>query len=76
MKIQAYIERDGGILLAFLDEIGLDKSISVWTLRESHAQASRAYLRSLRKPATETEVKQAWRALRSYCNRYRPAFED
>ena len=45
MKILVYIEQDGGILLAFLDEIERDKSVSVWTMRESHAQASRGRAR-------------------------------
>lgn len=74
MKIEFRIE-DEKPLLVFPDEQERDKSISVWSQREEHATAQRAYLRRLRKPETEEEKKQAWRALRYYCNRYAPAFE-
>lgn len=74
MKIEFRIE-NGAPLLVFPGEMERDKSISVWSQREEHATAQRAYLRSLRKPETEQEKKTAWRALRYYCNRYASTFE-
>lgn len=58
MKIEFRIE-DGKTLLVFPSEVERDKSIGVWSEREEHASASRSCLRTLKKPETAEEIKQA-----------------
>ena len=75
MKLEFLLE-DGQTLIAFADEPNADKSISVWTRRDGHTIATRKYLRSLQKPETMEQRKQAYRDLRDYCNNYQIAFKD
>ncbi|WP_315127292.1 hypothetical protein [Comamonas antarctica] len=72
MKIEFRIE-DGQTLLLFPHDENRDKTITVWSEKQEHASAARGYLRTLRKPETPGEQKDAWRTLRKYIERYKHA---
>jgi hypothetical protein len=59
---------DGKPLLIFPDEIERNKTISVYTKNGEHGVATRAYLRSLPKPASDAEKLVCWLALERYAN--------
>lgn len=65
MKLELRIEQ-GAPILFFHESENRDKSIDCYTMRAEHATASRAYMRSLKKPATVEELRAAWALLRSY----------
>lgn len=67
MKIQILIE-DGAPLLAFSDRENHNKTLEVYSVKEGHSTATRAYLRSLTKPQTEDEILSCWRLLHRYAN--------
>ena len=72
MKIETRLETIGGQLvpvLFFPDEIERDKTISVYSLREGHSSASRAYMRQCKKPSSEAEYLACFQVLRRYCQR-------
>lgn len=65
MKLELYIEQ-GAPLLVFPQQMERDKSMTCYSMREGHASASRAYLRSLKKPETVEELRACWRMLVHY----------
>lgn len=72
MKIDARLETIGGKLspvLFFLDEVEQDKTISVYSERDGHNSASRAYMRQCKKPSSEAEYLACFQVLRRYCQR-------
>jgi hypothetical protein len=72
MKIDVRIETIGGQLvpvLFFPDEIERDKTIGVFSEREGHVSASRAYMRQCKKPSSEAEYLACFQVLRRYCQR-------
>ena len=69
MKLEIRIEA-GAPILFFHDIENRDKTIDCYTMREEHATASRAYMRSLKKPATPEELRAAWALLGSYAAKF------
>ena len=72
MKIDARLETIGGKLspvLFFLDKVEQDKTISVYSERDGHNSASRAYMRQCKKPSSEAEYLACFQVLRRYCQR-------
>ena len=67
MKIEVYIEH-GEPLIVFPQQINANKTIGVYSRSEGHAQATRAYLRTLAMPQTAEETKAAWRVLKWYAS--------
>lgn len=65
MKIHVKIE-DGAPLLVFPDNMNRDKSIGVYSEKDGHSSASRAYVRKLKAPETEAELLAAWKAVEGY----------
>ena len=65
MKIHVKIEA-GAPLLIFPEIVNRDKTIEVYSQKEGHCSASRAYLRSLKNPETESELSAAWKAVEQY----------
>lgn len=72
MRIEARLETIAGQLvpvLFFPDEIERNKKIAVFSEREGHSTASRAYMRQCKPPATESEYLACFQVLRRYCQR-------
>lgn len=72
MKIDVRLETIGGQLvpvLFFPDEIERDKTIAVYSEKEGHSSASRAYMRQCKPPASESEYLACFQVLRRYCQR-------
>jgi len=67
MKIELRLE-DGKPIIFFTDEIERDKTISCYCDNGQHAKASRAYMRSLKKPSNYDQIEKCWRLLQSYSN--------
>lgn len=67
MKLELRLEQ-GAPILFFHDSENRDRSIDCYTMRAEHATASRAYMRSLKKPATVEELRAAWALLGTYSN--------
>ena len=65
MKIELRLEDDKPIIF-FADEMKLDKTISCYCDSGQHAIASRAYMRSLKKPSTHEQIAGCWRLLNRY----------
>ena len=65
MKIHVKIE-GGAPLLVFPDNMNRDKSIWVYSEKDGHSSASRAYVRKLKAPETEAELLAAWKAVEGY----------
>lgn len=70
MKLEIRIE-SGAPILFFHDSENRDKSIDCYTLRDEHNTAARAYMRSLKKPATREELRAAWALLGTYATNYK-----
>ena len=70
MKLEIHIEQ-GAPILFFTDIENRDKTIDCYTMREEHSSAARAYMRSLKKPATREELRAAWALLASYATNYK-----
>ena len=65
MKLEIRLEQ-GAPILFFHDSENRDKLIDCYTLRDEHNTATRAYMRSLKKPSTREELRAAWALLASY----------
>lgn len=65
MKIDIRME-DGSPILFFVDDLTDEKSIPCYSNKESHNYTSRGYMRRLRKPETEAEIKKCWDLLAEY----------
>ena len=65
MKIELRIEDDKPIIF-FTDEIERDKTISCYCDNGQHAMASRAYMRSLKKPSTHEQMADCWWLINRY----------
>ena len=65
MKLEIRIE-SGAPILFFHDSENRDKTIDCYTLRDEHSSATRAYMRSLKKPSTREDLCAAWALLASY----------
>lgn len=65
MKITVKIE-DGAPVLFLLDAPANPGRVLCWARVGEHSEAARAYMRGLPSPATESEIKAAWSALRCY----------
>jgi hypothetical protein len=73
MKIDVKLETIGGQLvpvLFFPDEIEREKTIAAYSEKEGHVNASRAYMRQCKPPATESEYLACFQVLRRYCQRH------
>jgi hypothetical protein len=71
MKIEARLETIGGQLvpvLFFPDEIERDKTISVYSLKDGHSSASRAYMRQCKKPDSPDEFIKCYKLIVAYFN--------
>ena len=66
MKLEILIENEKP-LIVLSDNINRDKTIDVYSVSDGHATATRAYLRTLRKPETLQEYRAAWLELAAYC---------
>lgn len=65
MKLELYVE-NGAPLLVFPQEMNPNKTMECYRENEGHSCASRAYLRSLKKPQTAEETRRAWQLLAHY----------
>ena len=65
MKIELRLE-DGKPIIFFPDGMKLDKTISCYCDNGQHAIASRAYMRSLKKPSTHEQMEDCWQLLKRY----------
>jgi len=70
MKIEIRME-DGAPILFFPDVISHEKMIVCFTRAGEHSSASRAYMRSLRKPSKREEIADCFRLLATYANNMR-----
>ena len=66
MKLELLLE-DGKPIIVFSDHQNHNKTLLVYTF-EGHVNASRAYLRSLKKPETAAEQNLCWQFLKNYPN--------
>jgi hypothetical protein len=71
MKIDIRLE-DGKPILFFLniDVNSKNNLINCFNHKEMHNQASRAYMRSLKKPLTKNELLESFRLLKYYANEF------
>ena len=65
MKIHVKME-DGAPLLIFPEIVNRDKTVEVYSQKQGHCSASRAYLRRLKNPETEADLLAAWKAVEGY----------
>lgn len=57
---------DGDPVIFFIDDLSEDKSIPCYSKKDSHDYTTRGYMRRLRKPETESDIRKSWNLLIEY----------